>query len=357
MRYVNLGATGLRVSQLCLGTWMFGTALDEGGEVVDRDGALELLDAARELGVTFIDTANVYGQRQATDVPPHGERHFDPGVSERYIGEWLRTIDREDVVIASKAYWATRGREVASLSRKTVRAEIEGTLDRLGTEYLDVYYHHGWHPPSPLEETLSVFNDLVREGRVHYLGLSNFTSWQLVKAREICRRNGWEIPCVTQPRFNAADHVPHTVDPQQLALLDLLDACRAEDIAVAAYAPLAGGFLAGRYTRDDTGGVTAPEDSRGGRSSNYGPFPDRWWDVLESVRAVAAELDVTPAQVAVAWLVATPAVTVTPIVGARTVEHLRTAVAAVAIELTDEQWQRISDAGALDLSGSAYLYT
>lgn len=356
MRYQQLGTTGLHPSQLCFGTWMFGSVLGD-DEVVDRDAAHELLDAARDLGINFIDTANVYGSRMATGAPPGAERHFDPGVSESYIGEWLGSVDREDVIIASKAYWATRGRHLASLSRKTVRAEIEGTLERLGTDYLDIYFHHGWHPPSPLEETLSAFNDLVRDGRVHYLGLSNFTSWQLVKAREICRRNGWEIPCVTQPRFNAVDHVPFTVDPEELALLDLVDACRSEGIAITAYAPLAGGFLAGRYERGDDGEVVRPGDSRGGRSDRYGPFPDRWWDVLDEVRSVASEVDATPAQVAIAWLLATPGVSVFPIVGARTITHLETAAAATELELTEQQWERISDAGALELGSKAYLYS
>ena len=356
MRYVHLGGTGLRVSQVCIGTWMFGTDLGK-GEVVDADTACQLLDVAFEHGVNFIDTANVYGHVEGGGGPPHGERHFGPGRSERYIGTWLAGHDREDVVIASKAYWATRGRELASLSRKQVRAEIEGTLDRLGTDYLDVYYHHGWHPASPLEETLSVFDDLVREGRVHYIGLSNFTSWQIVKARELCRQHGWELPCVIQPRFNAADHVPYTVDPEEKALLDLLDLCRAEDLAVAAYAPLAGGFLAGRYERGPDGEVVAPDDSRGGQSDRYGPFPDRWWDVLAAVRAVAEESDSTPATVALAWLLTTPDTAVIPIVGARTERHLTTAIDAVDLELTDEQRQRISDAGDLALGSPAYLYS
>lgn len=356
MRYAHLGRTGLRVSQLCVGTWMFGTDLGQ-GEVVNEQTAGELLESAFQHGINFIDTANNYGHVPAGQQPPHGERHFGPGRSERYIGAWLADHDREDVIIASKAYWATRGRELASLSRKQVRSEIQGTLDRLGTDYIDVYYHHGWHPSSPIEETLSVFNDLVREGRVHYLGLSNFTSWQIVHAREICRRNGWEIPCVTQPRFNAADHVPYTVDPEEKALLDLLDLCRSEDIAVAAYAPLAGGFLAGRYQRGEDGEVSRPADSRGGQAERYGPFPDRWWDVLAAVRSVADELDSTPSTVAIAWLLATPEVTVIPIVGMRTQRHVTTAVDAVNLELTPEHSKRISEAGALDLGSPAYLYS
>lgn len=349
MRYVRLGNTGTEVSALCLGTWMFGTDYGS-GEVVDRDASQAVLSAAFERGINFIDTANIYGT-----APSHHDGP-QPGRSESYIGEWLQDIDRESVVVASKVFFTTRGRQPVGLSRKIVRAEIEGTLERLGTDYLDVYYHHGWHPASPLEETLSVFNDLVHEGLVHYLGVSNFSSWQLLKAQWLCDRNGWAPITVIQPRFNAADSVPFTVDPAEMPLPDLFDACRDQDIAVCPYSPLAGGFLSGRYQRRDDGDIDRPAGSRAASTSRYGPFPDRWWRVLDAVRTVADDLDATPSQVAIAWAAHIDGVTSIPIVGARRVDYLDDTVAAVDLALTDEQYAAIADAGRI-VERTGYIYT
>lgn len=330
--YVRLGGTGLEVSEACLGTWMFGTtAGDDDSEVVDEAGALSILDAAWEQGVNFFDTANVYGT----------------GRSEQYIGAWLKGKDREDFVIASKVYFALTGRQEIGLSRKIVRAEIEGTLDRLGTSYVDIYYIHGWHDSSPLEETLSALNDLVRAGKIHYIGVSNFASWQLVLANEICRSRGWAPVSVIQPRFNAVDHVPYTLDPAKKALPDLLDACRYLDVAVCSFSPLAGGFLTGKYKRNADGNTVKPTGSRADRFEGYGEFPERWWQVLDQVEAVAEEVSATPAQVAISWVSRVPGVTSIPIVGATSVAQLDETLKFVDISLSDEQHQRISDAGKL----------
>lgn len=352
MQHVRLGRTATEVSPLCLGTWMFGTDYGE-GEAVDRDTAHAVLDAAVARGINFIDTANVYGQ--VLD----GGRGVDraaPGRSERYIGEWLQDQDRADLVIASKVFFATRGRQPVGMSRKIIRSEIEGSLERLGTDHLDVYYLHGWHDGSPLEESLSVMNDLVHAGMVHYIGVSNFASWQLVKAQWICDRNGWEPVSVVQPRYNAADGVPYTVDPAEMPLPDLFDACRDQDVAVCPYAPLAGGFLAGRYTRRDDGEVVVPPGSRGAFTERYGPFPERWWQVLGVVREVADELDATPSQVALRWASMVDDVTSVPIVGARRAAYLDDNVAALGLKMSAEQHARIADAGNTSIRG-AYIYT
>ena len=349
MRYVRLGNTGTEVSALCLGTWMFGHDYGE-GEAVDRDTSLGILEGAFERGVNFIDTANIYG------MPASGYEGPEPGRSESYIGEWLKGVDRESVVIASKVFYTTRGRQPIGLSRKIVRAEIEGTLERLGTDYLDIYYHHGWHPPSPLEETLSVFNDLVREGLVHYLGVSNFTSWQLMKAAWLCDRNGWAPITVIQPRFNAADHVPFTVDPAEMALPDLFDACRDLGVSVCPYSPLAGGFLSGKYQRRDDGDTDRPEGSRAAFTSRYGPFSDRWWRVLDVVREVADDLGATAAQVAIAWAARVEGLTSIPIVGGKRVEYLDDVIGAVDLGLTDEQHESIAAAGRVT-ERTGYIYT
>jgi len=184
VEYLRLGNTGMEVSEACLGSWMFGSKSPSGSEIVTEEVALSILDSAWDRGINFIDTANVYGR----------------GRSEEYIGKWLSGRDREDFVLASKVFFALAGRQQVGLSRKIVLSEIEGTLERLGTDYLDIYYIHGWHDPSPLEETLAALNDLVRLGKVHYIGVSNFAAWQLVLAREICKSNRWAPVSVIQPR-------------------------------------------------------------------------------------------------------------------------------------------------------------
>jgi aryl-alcohol dehydrogenase-like predicted oxidoreductase len=340
MDYVRLGGSGLEVSKLCLGTWMFGTENEDGVVATDREQAHELLDAAFERGINFFDTANNYGG----------------GDSERYLGEWLEDRDRENVVVASKVYWTTRGRREAGLSRKIVRAEIEGTLERLGTDYLDVYYVHGWHEPSPLVETVSALNDLVRDGKVHYLGVSNFAAWQLLKALWAADTHDWEPVSVIQPRYNAADRVPYTVDPTEQPLPDLFDACRDQNVAVCPYAPLAGGFLTGKYDRGPDGAVLGPDGSRADLSEEFGPFSESEWAVLDAVREVAAELDASPAQVAIRWTMAVDGVTSVPIVGARSRDQLEENLGALDLSLSTDQHDRISSAGEGDDTSSWPVY-
>ena len=342
VEYVRLGNTGMEVSEACLGTWMFGTESPAGTEIVGEEEALSILDAAWNSGVNFIDTANVYGS----------------GRSESYIGKWLAGEDRENFIIASKVFFALSGRQQVGLSRKIVVAEVEGTLNRLGTGYLDVYYIHGWHDPSPLEETLFALNDLVRSGKIHYIGVSNFAAWQLVLANQICRSNGWAPVSVVQPRYNAVDHIPYTVDPVEMALPDLFDACRYLGIAVCPYSPLAEGFLTGKYTRDADGNTIKPDGSRGAMSENYGQFPERWWHVLGEVQRVAEEVGATPAQVAIRWVSSITGLTSVPIIGATSVEQLEDTLDFVDLRLSDDHHQRISKAGELEnLNPRAYTYT
>ena len=340
MKYIRFGRTGLEVSQLCLGTWMFGTRAS-GLEVVDRATAHDLLDVAWDHGINFFDTANRYGR----------------GASERYIGEWLAGKERENFVIASKVFFTTHGRPETGLSRKIVLSEINGTLERLGTDYLDIYYIHGWHEGAPLDETLSALNDLVRAGKVHYIGVSNFAAWQLTKAQWIADVHGWESISVIQPRYNAVDHVAYTVDPTEMPLFDLFDACRDQGVAVCPYSPLAEGFLAGRYERMPDGNVIVPKDSRGAMSEDYGAFPERWWNVLNVVRAVADELQATPAQVALRWSMMIDGLTSVPIIGGRSKRQLDENVAALGVSLSAERYDRIKAAGAYEGFESPYTYT
>jgi len=330
MEYTRLGSTGTTVSQLCFGTWRFGR--ETGGVVeTDRDEAHDLLDAAWERGINFIDTANVYGNPN--------------GTSEAYIGEWLDDYDREDFVIASKVYFPFDGRgepgpNDSGLGRKHIRAQIEGTLDRLDTDYLDLYYIHRWDEHSDIEETLSTLDDFVRAGKIHHLGASTMAAWQLTKALWKSDVEDYERFEVTQPLF----HAGYRDDVK-----DYLDVCADQDMAVCPYSPLAGGFLTGKYERTDDDDPTAfegPEGARGSLSDRFEDFylSERGWHVLDELRAVADELDATPAQVALRWLIEQPDITCVPIVGARTVDQLDENVGAADISLSDDQFNRIVSA-------------
>ncbi len=329
MEYTTLGATGMRVSQLCFGTWRFGKRHGDTVET-DREEAFELLDACWDHGITFIDTANVYG---------------DPdGTSEQWIGEWLaeRGHDRNEFVFASKVYfpfdgWGEPGPNDSGLGRKHIRTQIEGTLERLGTDHLDLYYIHRWDDETPIAETMQVLTDLVREGRVHYLGASSMAAWQLTKALWTSDSNDLERFDVTQPMVNPAHYD---------AVGDYLDVCADQDVAVCPYSPLAGGLLTGKYERTADGGVEAPDGSRASLEDVFSDHyaTDQAWAVLAAVESVADEIDATPAQVALRWLIAHRRFTCVPIVGARTPDQLAENVGSVEVDLSVDQFERIHDA-------------
>ncbi|RDZ65239.1 aryl-alcohol dehydrogenase [Haloferax sp. Atlit-12N] len=325
--YRRLGSTGTRVSELCFGTWRFGRK-SSGVLETDEEEAHELLDAFEERGGNFIDTANVYGNPN--------------GTSEEYIGNWLAERDREDYVLASKVYFPfdednPNGR---GLSRTHIRNQIEGTLDRLDTDYLDLYYIHRWDEETPIEETLRALNGLVEEGKVNYLGASTMASWQLTKSLWKSDVNDYARFDVTQPLFHAGYYED---------VKDYLDVCGDQDIAVCPYSPLAGGFLTGKYERADSDDPTeyvAPDGARGSFDERFDRFyvSERGWKVLDEIRAVADEVDASPAQVALRWLMDYPEATVVPIVGARTTDQLDENVGAADVDISTDQWERIMNA-------------
>ncbi|WP_207592766.1 aldo/keto reductase [Halomontanus rarus] len=321
MEYRRLGSTGLTVSPLCFGTWRFGKE-SNGTLETDRETAHELLDAAWDRGINFVDTANSYGG----------------GKSEEWIGEWLADHDREDVVIASKVWWRSRGVPERTLSRKAIRSEIQDTLERLDTDYLDVYYIHRFDDETPIRETLRTLDDLVREGTVRYLAASSGAAWKLTKALWRSDLENLERFEITQPRFNAA---------YREEVEDYLDVCADQNLAVCPYSPLEGGFLTGKYERDGD----PPKGSRGDLNDWNGRFDERQWRVLEAVQSVAREAGATPAQVALRWCIDRERFTCVPIVGARSVEQLEENAGAMELSLTDEQLGRITDAYAEETEG------
>jgi aryl-alcohol dehydrogenase-like predicted oxidoreductase len=327
MDYRQLGSTGTRVSELCFGTWRFGRRTN-GVLETDEQQAHALLDAFADHGGTFIDSANVYG---------------DPnGTSESYIGSWLEERDRSQYVLTSKVYFGfdETNPNGSGLSRTHIRNQIDGTLERLGTDYLDLYYIHRWDENTPIEETLDTLTGLVDEGKINYLGASTMAAWQLTKALWKADINDYQRFEVTQPLF----HAGYYKDVE-----DYLDVCADQELAVCPYSPLAGGFLTGKYTRadpDDPKSVRAPDGSRGSFDDRFERFylSERGWKVLDEIRAVAEEVDATPAQVSLRWLMDQEAFTCVPIIGARTVEQLEENVAAADVSISRAQHDRITDA-------------
>ncbi|MFC7213543.1 aldo/keto reductase [Saliphagus sp. GCM10025334] len=331
MHYRRLGTTGLQVSPLCLGTWRFGQE-SNGVLETDRETAHDLLSAFADRGGNFIDTANGYGD----------------GDSERWIGEWLDERDREDYVIASKCFWSTVSRFQENLSKKNVRAEVEGSLERLGTDYLDVLYLHRFDDETPVEQTLRAVDDLVSDGKVHYVGLSTADAWKLTKGLWKADVNNYEAFTVTQPLFHAAYYED---------VAEYLDVCADQNLAVCSYSPLAGGFLTGKYERagEDTYDLDAPEGTRAQLDDRFLDYyvSERGWHVLEMVREIADECDASPAQVAIRWLIDQPDFDCVPIIGARTVDQLEENLGALEVDLSDEQFDRILEA-RYDDNGKLY---
>jgi aryl-alcohol dehydrogenase-like predicted oxidoreductase len=314
MEYKSLGNTGLRVSELCLGALTFGRETPE-------EISYDILDRFFSAGGNFIDTADVYSQ----------------GVSETILGLWMKEQPREDLVIASKVRFPMGdGPNDYGLSRKHIMAGVEASLERLCTDYIDLYQVHRWDPDTPLEETLSTLNDLVRAGKVRYIGCSNFKGYQLQKAIDISRSNGWEMFVCLQPLYNLLDRGIEW---------ELIPICNEEGLGVIPWSPLRGGWLSGKYKR----GMNGPEEGSRVHTAGEMGWSESWeiydnertWTILDEVFDIADKVGKEPAQVALRWVMQRPGVTA-PIIGVRTIEHLETNLGAVGWELTDEQMARLN---------------
>jgi aryl-alcohol dehydrogenase-like predicted oxidoreductase len=320
MEYRYLGRTGLKVSELCLGAMTFGRESTE-------EESYCMLDRFVEAGGNFIDTADVYSQ----------------GVSEEILSRWLQGKRRDDFVIATKVRFPMGdGPNDRGLSRKHILAGVESSLRRLGTDYIDLYQVHGWDPGAPLEETLHALDGLVQSGKVRYLGASNFAGWQLQKAVDVSRHNGWEPFACLQPLYNLLDRSVEW---------ELISVCLAEGLGVIPWSPLRGGWLSGKYRRGMQGPpegtrVDAAEKRGWGEAWSVYDNERTWW-VIDELLAVAEQAGKTPAQVALNWLLQRPGVTA-PIIGARTPAHLEDNLGAVGWKLSSERLQRLTAASELD---------
>lgn len=321
MNYRNLGRTGLKVSELCLGAMTFGRESDEAESV-------RMLDRFVEAGGNFIDTANVYTR----------------GASEEIVGRWLQKQRREDLVIATKVRFTMgEGPNDVGLSRKHILNAVEESLRRLQVDYIDLYQVHCWDSGTPLAETLSTLDALVKAGKVRYVGVSNYGGWQLQKAIDMSRRNGWEQFVCLQPLYNLLDRSVEW---------ELLPVCRNEGLGVIPWSPLRGGWLSGKYRR----GMSAPPEGtridvaeKQGWSESWGRYAnEHTWSVLDELFAVAREVERSPAQVALNWLLQQPGITA-PILGARTVAHLEDNLGASGWSIDGSQLARLNTVSAMAL--------
>lgn len=309
MEYVNLGRSGVKVSRICLGMMSYG---DPGWRdwVLGEEASRPIIRRALELGVNFFDTANMYSD----------------GASEEVTGRALRDFARRDeVVLATKVYHPTGdGPNARGLSRKHICDAIDASLARLGTDYVDLYQIHRYDPDTPLEETLAALDDLVRAGKVRYIGASSMFAWQFARALHLADRSGWSRFVSMQNHYNLVYREEER---------EMLPLCRHEGIGVIPWSPLARGFLAGNRTARGEG-PTARARSDAFAHHMYYQAAD--YAVVDAVAALAEARGVEPAQVALAWLFHQPAVTA-PIVGATKLAHLESAVAAMDLRLDAEE--------------------
>lgn len=315
MEYRSLGCTGMKVSALCMGSMQFGWTADEAV-------SFQVLSASYEAGINFIDTADVYS-RWVEGNPG--------GVSETIIGKWLKKekIPRHQVVIATKVRSRVgEGPNDEGLSRQHILHSVEESLRRLQTDYIDLYQAHFYDANTPIEETLSAFDDLLRQGKVRYTGCSNYPAWRLMQALWASDRLGLASYDCLQPHY----HLAHRDEFER----ELAEVCRTYRIGVIPYSPLAGGFLTGRYRRNQTQIV-------GTRHNVDRYFNEKNWALLDLMEEISRAKGCTISQVALAWLLHTPLIT-SPIIGPRSLGQLKDNLGALEVHLETAEMERLNAA-------------
>lgn len=319
MSYRYLGRTGMRVSELCLGSMTFGRETDE-------DESNRILNRFAEAGGNFIDTANVYMR----------------GRTEEILGRWIETQKRDDLVIATKVRFPMgEGPNDTGLSRKQILRSVEASLRRLGTDYIDLYQVHCWDRGTDLGEYLRTLDDLVRRGLVRFIGASNVTGWQLQKAVDRQRAEGFEPFRSIQPQYSLL---------ARGAEWEVLPVAINEGIGVIPWSPLKGGWLSGKYYRGMEG---PPPGTRVEQAEKEGWF-EKWdnmdneqtWTVLDALHAASKQTGRHAVEVSLRWLLDRPGVTA-PIVGVRTMDHLETALRALEWEMDPAVRDSLDAASAL----------
>jgi aryl-alcohol dehydrogenase-like predicted oxidoreductase len=319
MRFKLFGHTGLRVSEVCLGAMTFGA---EWGWGADEAASRSMFEAFAAAGGNFIDTAN----------------HYTGGTSERYVGAFIRP-ERHRWVLATKYTLSPRPEDpnAGGNHRKSLVQAVEGSLARLGTDYIDLYWVHAWDFVTPAEEIMRALDDLVRAGKVLYVGVSDAPAWTVAQANTLAQFRGWTGFAGLQIQYSLVERTPER---------ELLPMAAALDLAVAAWSPLGGGVLAGKYRP----GEARPKDTRfseGGWGDSF--LTERNLAIAATVTEVARELGRTPSQVALAWLLRRPGNVVIPILGARSLAQLQDNLGCLDCPLESDQLRRLDQASAVDL--------
>jgi aryl-alcohol dehydrogenase-like predicted oxidoreductase len=314
MRYKLLGKSGLRVSELCLGTMTFG---EDWGWGAPKDTSRQIFDTFVEAGGNFIDTANLYTN----------------GSSEKIVGE-LIAPDRDRFVVATKYSLASQWQgdnnpNGGGNHRKNMIRSLEGSLKRLNTDYVDLLWLHAWDFATPVEEVMRAFDDLVRQGKVMYIGISDTPAWIVSQANTLAQSNGWAQFIALQIEYSLIERTPER---------DLIPMANAFDLAVTPWSPLAGGVLSGKYAQNGNGQAT----SRGQK------IPDRSFQIAQTVGKIAQELDCSSAQIALAWLLAQSPQMI-PILGASKLEQLQDNLKCLDVTLSPEQLQQLDRASQIEL--------
>jgi len=315
MDYQRLGKSGLKVSRICLGTMTYGSSQWRDWVLEERESR-PFIQQALELGINFFDTADAYSL----------------GVSEEILGRALNDFTRrEEVVIASKVFFSMGDKpNLGGLSRVHIMQAIDDSLRRLGTDYIDLYQIHRWDPETPIEETLEALHDVVKSGKVRYIGASSMYAWQFSKSLYLADLHGWTRFVSMQNHYNLV----YREEEREMGPL-----CRAEGIGVIPWSPLARGFLSGNRSRQDWGETARAKSDEFAHQMYY---QESDFTVVERVVELAQQRGVTPSQIALAWLLHQPGVTA-PIIGASKMAHLEEDIAAIDIKLSPEELETLQE--------------
>jgi aryl-alcohol dehydrogenase-like predicted oxidoreductase len=312
MQYMKLGSTGIDVSRICLGCMSYGDPKRGAHEwSLNEEASRPFIQRAVEAGINFFDTANVYSA----------------GSSEEIVGRALADFaNRDEIVLATKMHGRMRkGPNGSGLSRKAIFAEIDASLTRLGTDYVDLYQIHRWDPTVPIEETLEALHDVVKAGKARYIGASSMWAWQFSQALHLADSHGWTRFVTMQDHYNLIYREEER---------EMLPLCRDQGIGVIPWSPLA----RGRLTREWDATTARSETDEFGKRL----YQDQDREIVERVGEIATARGVSRAQVALAWMLANPVVTA-PIIGATKAEHLEDAIAAVDLELSPAEIARLEE--------------
>jgi aryl-alcohol dehydrogenase-like predicted oxidoreductase len=317
VEYVRLGNTGLKVSRICLGTMTYGTPTWRPW-VLDEEASRPFIARALDQGINFFDTADMYSR----------------GESERVVGRALKELTvRDQVVVATKAFYpaASEGVNAKGLSRKHLFDAIDASLQRLGTDYVDLYQIHRFDYETPIEETLEALHDIVKAGKARYIGASSMFAWQFMRMLAASDAHGWTRFVAMQNHYNLIYREEER---------EMLPLCRAEGIGVIPWSPLARGFLSGNRKRGDRTADTIRSKTDQYATELY--HSDADYEIADRVTSLAAERGVKPTQIALAWLLAKPGVTA-PIVGASKLPHLDDAIGAADLRLSEAEIARLEE--------------